>query len=179
MAPDTSCYLLDKTCSGCLSASVSPGSTDDNNDSGVGSPYNKQKRQETTTTSSTSSSSSCHYVIRWPSECQVLPYRIRHIKSLPSTPEVFYDPTGMERLILSLNCEYPIFLTNLYKSKQSHKVYILFYDTKETGNKYLSISIKCGVQSSRGVNLTIYKQQPYYTQNVLFPPSPSINSALT
>ena len=39
---------------------------------------------------------SCQYVIRWPSECQVLPYRIRHIKSLPSSPEIFYEPNGKE-----------------------------------------------------------------------------------
>ena len=33
---------------------------------------------------------------RWPSECQVLPNRVCHIKSIPSSPELFYEPTGKE-----------------------------------------------------------------------------------
>jgi hypothetical protein len=27
-------------------------------------------------------------------ECQVLANRVRHIRSLPSSPEIFYEPTG-------------------------------------------------------------------------------------
>ena len=33
---------------------------------------------------------------RWPYECQVLPNKIKHIKSVPSVPELFYEPTGKE-----------------------------------------------------------------------------------
>ena len=33
---------------------------------------------------------------RWPYECQVLPEKVKHIKSVPSIPEVFYEPTGKE-----------------------------------------------------------------------------------
>ncbi|KAK1129290.1 hypothetical protein K0M31_020418 [Melipona bicolor] len=33
---------------------------------------------------------------RWPTECQVLPEKIRHIEYAPSVPEPFYVPTGKE-----------------------------------------------------------------------------------
>ena len=33
---------------------------------------------------------------RWPYECQVLPHKVRHIRSVPSVPELFYEPTGKE-----------------------------------------------------------------------------------
>nr|XP_012234961.1 PREDICTED: cytosolic carboxypeptidase 2 [Linepithema humile]XP_012234962.1 PREDICTED: cytosolic carboxypeptidase 2 [Linepithema humile] len=33
---------------------------------------------------------------RWPTECQVIPERIRHIEYNPATPEIFYVPTGKE-----------------------------------------------------------------------------------
>ncbi|KAK9303389.1 hypothetical protein QLX08_004884 [Tetragonisca angustula] len=33
---------------------------------------------------------------RWPTECQVLPERVRHIEYAPSVPEPFYVPTGKE-----------------------------------------------------------------------------------
>ncbi|XP_078050336.1 uncharacterized protein LOC144476893 isoform X2 [Augochlora pura] len=33
---------------------------------------------------------------RWPTECQVLPERVRHIEQVPSSPEPFYVPTGKE-----------------------------------------------------------------------------------
>ena len=96
---ETSCYLLDKTCTGCLSpdneappdsSALSPGPKSGR----MLSSLSSSSTANTSSSSSTSSTSSCHYVIRWPSECQVLPYRIRHIKSLPSAPEVFYEPTG-------------------------------------------------------------------------------------
>jgi len=40
--------------------------------------------------------------VRWPSECQVLNERIRHIRSLPSSPEIFYENTGKENPFLRL-----------------------------------------------------------------------------
>ncbi|XP_054002015.1 cytosolic carboxypeptidase 2 [Hylaeus anthracinus] len=33
---------------------------------------------------------------RWPTECQVLPERVRHIEYTPAVPESFYVPTGRE-----------------------------------------------------------------------------------
>ncbi|XP_033338745.2 uncharacterized protein LOC117227533 [Megalopta genalis] len=33
---------------------------------------------------------------RWPTECQVLPERVRHVEQAPSIPEPFYAPTGKE-----------------------------------------------------------------------------------
>ena len=78
--------MIDKACSGCLSIN------DDVNDQ-------KSRRQSSSSSPPSAPPSSCHYVIRWPSECQVLPYRIRHIKSLPSAPEVFYDITGKQEII--------------------------------------------------------------------------------
>ena len=35
-------------------------------------------------------------VPRWPCEAQVLPQSIKHIRSVPGVPEVFYEPTGKE-----------------------------------------------------------------------------------
>ena len=86
--PETSCYLLDNACNGCLSSDSDASKTADKESVCQKSPGFPAP------SSAQSSSSSCHYIVRWPSECQVLPYRIRHIKSLPPTPEVFYDSTG-------------------------------------------------------------------------------------
>ena len=33
-------------------------------------------------------------VPRWPAESQVLPETVKHIRSVPGEPEVFYEPTG-------------------------------------------------------------------------------------
>lgn len=40
--------------------------------------------------------SSWQTVPRWPAESQVLPQRIKHIRSVPGVPEIFYEPTGKE-----------------------------------------------------------------------------------
>jgi len=40
--------------------------------------------------------SSWQTVPRWPAESQVLPQRIKHIRSVPGVPEIFYEPSGKE-----------------------------------------------------------------------------------
>ncbi|KAI1895936.1 hypothetical protein AGOR_G00111900 [Albula goreensis] len=42
--------------------------------------------------------SSPHRAVRWPSECQVIKEEIRHIEWEPAEPELFYQPTGLERM---------------------------------------------------------------------------------
>ena len=98
-APDpvSPCYLLERACTGCLgSPAPAPGPA-------LCSPGLKPRHRLASSHPPSASSSpaggagagaGCQYVVRWPSECQVLPHRIRHIKSLPSAPEVFYDSTG-------------------------------------------------------------------------------------
>ncbi|XP_017763327.1 PREDICTED: cytosolic carboxypeptidase 2-like [Eufriesea mexicana] len=43
---------------------------------------------------------------RWPTECQVLPERVRHIEYAPDVPEPFYVPTGKEPRPKPLGDEY-------------------------------------------------------------------------
>ena len=49
-------------------------------------------------------------VPRWPAESQVLPETVKHIRSVPGEPEVFYEPTGTASEILK--CQ-SVFLYNL------------------------------------------------------------------
>ena len=39
---------------------------------------------------------------RWPAESQVLPQRIKHIRSVPGVPEIFYEPTGKNKVLLTV-----------------------------------------------------------------------------
>ena len=36
------------------------------------------------------------YKLQFPFTLKVLPQRIKHIRSVPGVPEIFYDPTGKE-----------------------------------------------------------------------------------
>nr|XP_012145462.1 PREDICTED: cytosolic carboxypeptidase 2-like [Megachile rotundata] len=95
---------------------------------------------------------------RWPTECQVLPERVKHIEYIPTVPEPFYTPTGKEPRPKPLGDEFgtvvfryhPTSITNYFsRSCVGGSTVLPFsseysdssgYDSKETDNNLFFVT---------------------------------------